>query len=66
MQLLDATEDLDASSIIVKDVGALQEDIMDLKGKVRILKEDHSRIKSEVWFFGGPDDRDTRIALLDW
>jgi len=44
MQLLDATEDLEA----VNDVEALQQDIADLKGKVKLLKEEHQRIKGEA------------------
>lgn len=48
MQLLNASEDLDASSFAVKDVNALQADIMELKAKVKTLKGDHERIKSEV------------------
>ena len=48
MQLYDATEDLNAPSEAVSDVGSLQQDIAMLKAKVRMLKEEHSRIKSEV------------------
>ena len=48
MQLYDATEDLNASSAAVSDVGSLQQDISELKAKVRMLKEEHGRIKSEV------------------
>jgi hypothetical protein len=50
LQLLDATEDLEA----VNDVEALQQDIADLKEKVRVLKEEHHRIKSEATLFPPP------------
>ena len=48
MQLCDATEDLSASTSAVNDMDALQEDIKGLKSKVKMLKVEHRRIKSEV------------------
>ena len=44
MQLLDVTDDMEA----INDVEGLQQDISDLKTKVKQLKEEHQRIKSEV------------------
>lgn len=48
VQLLYASQDLDASSVAVQDVASLQEDIAELKEKVRHLRQEHQRIKSEV------------------
>ena len=48
MQLLDASLDLDASSAAAQEMEALQDDIDDLKAKVKRLRDESQEVRAEV------------------
>ena len=48
LQLMDASLDLDASSAAVQEMEALQDDIEDLKLKVKQLRQESQEVRAEV------------------
>lgn len=46
---MDASLDLDASSAAVQEIEALQDDIEDLKLKVKQLRQESQEVRAEVW-----------------
>ena len=47
---MDASLDLDASSAAVQEIEALQNDIDDLKAKVKRLRDESQQVRAEVLY----------------